>query len=79
MFLFPRLLLLSVHVALRRQQQFDQFDQVEEERAAAQSRASNEDVNLVRLGSGRAARSKGFGVSSKVGSGAGGVLSVPLE
>ena len=61
------------------QQPFDQCDQVEEERAAAQSRASNKDVNPVRLGSGRAARSKGFGFSFKIGSGLGWFLSVPLE
>ncbi len=35
-----------------REQQFDQYDQVEEERGRAQSRASNKDVNLVRLDAG---------------------------
>ncbi len=61
--------------------------QVEEERAAAQSRASSKDRSLVRLGFGRAARSlatnvgvpKRFGVTFKVGSVVGWFLSVPLE
>ncbi len=52
---------------------------VEEERAAAQSKASNEDVNLVRLDPGRAARSKGFGLRVKVWSGLAWFLSFPLE
>ncbi len=59
MVVFQRLLLLSVHVTPRRQQQFDQYDQVKEERAAAQSKATNEVGTCFRLDRGCAARSKG--------------------
>src|SRR5438309_11494925 len=45
-------------ISPQREQQFDLYDQVEEELEAAQSRASNKDVNLFRLDSGRASRSK---------------------
>ncbi len=54
--------------------------QVEEERAAAQSKASNKNSSLVRLDGGRTARSKAFGLTFKVvGSVVGWFLSVPLE
>jgi hypothetical protein len=55
--IFQRLLLLSVRVATATAP-FDQCDQLEEELEAAQSKASNGDVNLVRLGNGHTSRSK---------------------
>jgi len=45
-------------ISPQREQQYDQFDQVEEELEAAQSKASNKDVTFFRLDSGHASRSK---------------------